>query len=684
MSGVAYEATIGAYRVFGCEGSVTDDVLVEAIIRAFTDGNDVITMSLGGTAGWTEAVSAVVSSRVAKAGRIVTIAAGNEGQFGAFFAAAPASGIDVIAVGSVDNTVIPIQNAKSSDRDAPIPYFSLRPLDFTESLPVFAISKTLVPDDACNPLPDSTPDLSGFTVLIRRGSCPFTTKIENVARKGARVALIYNNGNSPNAFSGGVIPASLITSEDGAYLLEKFNAGTPPAISFPQEGAAGTFPNPTGGLVSTFSTYGPTFDAFLKPSLSAPGGGIVSTFPSDPPGAFAILSGTSMATPYMAGVGALLLAVKGRNPIIAHAARDILQSTANIIPSSKDDAALFQTASQQGAGLVDAFKALTATTIVSPGQLLLNDTAFFNGKQTFTVINTGSKAVTYKLSHTPAGTAHTLINDSIQPALYPVPLTADFAQLSLSSDTLYLKPGEKKDVTVSFTAPTITNRTIPVYSGWIEVAGQETGECLSVTYLGIAARLKESKVIDNTDFFFGVPIPALIDGNGNIATQETSFTFQNGDFPSILYRLVFGSPTLLFDLVAADFDRSVLVQRDLQRRSRMGDFIGNVEDNGETELKSWWAGLFSTWAGVKPAGTFGRVPTIGPLAQFDYNPRHAQSATPGQGFSVFSLSEPVFANNMRIRDGRYRVLMRALKVTGDPTDQNDYESFLSSVIGINA
>jgi subtilisin family serine protease len=683
MSGVAFEATIGAYRVFGCEGTVSDDILVEAIIRAFTDGNDVITMSLGGTVGWTEAVSSVVSSRVAKAGRIVTIAAGNEGEAGAFFASAPASGIEVIAVGSVDNTVIPVQNAKSSDRDAPIPYFSLQPLNFTESLPVFAISKTIVPNDACNPLPDSTPDLSGFMVLIRRGGCPLVSKLENVAKKGARVALIYNNGGSPNTLSGGVIPAAMISSEDGAYLLEKFNAGQPPNISFPQQGGAGSVPAPTGGLVSTFSTYGPTFDAFLKPALAAPGGGIVSTFPL-PLGAFAILSGTSMATPYMAGVGALLLAVKGRNVDVARAARDILQSTANIIPSSKDETALFQTASQQGAGLVDAFKALTSTTIVAPGQLLLNDTAFFNGKQTFTVTNSGSKAVTYKLSHTPAGTAHTLINDSIQPALYPVPLTADFAHLSLSSDTFYLKPGEKKKVTVSFTAPTLTNRTIPVYSGWIEVAGQETGECLSVTYLGIAARLKESKVIDNTDFTFGQPIPALIDGNGNITTQEASFNFKNGNFPSILYRLAFGTPTLLFDLVAADFDQSALVQRDLRTRSWLGDFIGNIDSDGETELKSWWADHFSTWDGVKPAGTFGLVPIIGPLAQFDYNPRHSQSATPGVGFSVLSLSDPVFANNQTIPNGRYRILMRALKVTGDPTDQNDYESFLSPVIGINA
>jgi len=683
MSGVAFEATIGGYRVFGCEGGVSDDVLVDSIIRAFTDGNDVITMSLGGPAGWSEAVAAVVSSRVAKAGRIVTIAAGNEGQDGAFYASGPASGIDVIAVASVDNTVIPVQNAIASDRDAPIPYFSLQPLNFTESLPVFAISKELVPDDACNPLPDSTPDLSGFMVLIRRGTCPFLTKLENVAKKGARVALIYNNGGSPNAFSGGVIPGAMIGSEDGAYLLEKFNAGQPPYISFPQEGGASGIPSPTGGLVSTFSTYGPTFDAYLKPTLGAPGGGIVSTFPLDL-GGWAILSGTSMATPYLAGVSALLLAFKGRNADVAHAARDILQSTANIIPFSKDEDSLFQTASQQGGGLVDAFKALTSTTAVAPGQLLLNDTAYFNGQQSFTVTNNGKKAATYKLSHAAAGTAHTLVNDSIQPALYPVPLSADFANIALSSDGFTLQPGEKKEVTVTFTPPTFTNRSIPVYSGWIQVAGQETGETFSVTYLGIAAALKESKVIDNTDHSFGQPIPALLDHNGNITTEETSFNFQNGSFPSILYRMVFGTPTLLFDLVAHDFDRSSLVQRDLQARGWLDDFISSINGNGENEIKDWQADLFSTWAGAKPAGTFGLVPTIGPLAQFDYNPRHSESTTPGEGFSVFALEQPVFANNTAIPNGRYRILIRALKVTGDPTNQNEYESFVSPVIGINA
>jgi hypothetical protein len=98
-------------------------------------------------------------------------------------------------------------------------------------------------------------------------------------------------------------------------------------------------------------------------------------------------------------------------------------------------------------------------------------------------------------------------------------------------------------------------------------------------------------------------------------------------FPSVLYRLVFGSPTLLFDLVSPDFDQSSLVQRDLQTRGRLGDFIGSITNN-ETELNSWWADLLSTWAGVKPAGTFGLVPTIGPLAQFDWNARNSESTTP--------------------------------------------------------
>jgi minor extracellular serine protease Vpr len=47
MIGVAPGITFGAYRVFGCNGSAADDVIVAALERALEDDMDVINMSLG-------------------------------------------------------------------------------------------------------------------------------------------------------------------------------------------------------------------------------------------------------------------------------------------------------------------------------------------------------------------------------------------------------------------------------------------------------------------------------------------------------------------------------------------------------------------------------------------------------------------------------------------------------------
>lgn len=53
FTGVAPDATLGAYRVFGCSGSSGDDVLIDAFTRAYEDGADIITASIGGANGWT-------------------------------------------------------------------------------------------------------------------------------------------------------------------------------------------------------------------------------------------------------------------------------------------------------------------------------------------------------------------------------------------------------------------------------------------------------------------------------------------------------------------------------------------------------------------------------------------------------------------------------------------------------
>ena len=53
-------------------------VIIEAFLQGYKDGNDILTLSLGGSDGWSVSTTQIVASRIARAGKIVTIAAGND------------------------------------------------------------------------------------------------------------------------------------------------------------------------------------------------------------------------------------------------------------------------------------------------------------------------------------------------------------------------------------------------------------------------------------------------------------------------------------------------------------------------------------------------------------------------------------------------------------------------------
>lgn len=116
---------------------------------------------------------------------------------------------------------------------------------------------------------------------MNRGGCMFNQKILNGQNAGAVGVIIYNNNPGPVAPS--VAPNTVqidfggISKEDGYNLFHHLRKypGKEVKAEFLKEDMS--FPVPTAGSISSFSSWGLGPDLSLKPDLSAPGGQIYST-----------------------------------------------------------------------------------------------------------------------------------------------------------------------------------------------------------------------------------------------------------------------------------------------------------------------------------------------------------------------------------------------------------------------
>jgi minor extracellular serine protease Vpr len=486
VTGVAPGVAFGAYKVFGCDGSTTADIMISAMEMALADDMDVLNMSIGSAHTWPQYPTGAASDRLVRRGMSVVASIGNEGATGLYGAGAPGLGEDVIGVAAFDNSHVSALTFNVNPSGEQVPYLTLAsaqeaPTEGESGEVVYVGRGCVTPNPDANPPipPGGDPyldDPEGKVALIVRGDCTFEEKYQRAVDEGASGVVVHNQLAGLFAGSGitdrGVFGIG-ISDEAGLHLRDLLDGGEDVTLSWTDERVNAA--NPTGGLISSFSSYGLSPDLRLKPDIGAPGGLIRSTYPLDQ-GGYAIISGTSMASPHVAGGVALLLEDNPR--LRASEIRTILQNSADpAVWWGNPGLGFLDNVHRQGAGMLDIAGAVEAGTHVSPGKLSLGESEGSPSQtELLRITNTSSETVTYQLSHEPALGTH---GSTFGPGFNDW-----FADVSFSQESVTLRAGRSTTVRATITAPEeLENLPQQIYGGYL-VIGAEDGEDYRVPYAG--------------------------------------------------------------------------------------------------------------------------------------------------------------------------------------------------------
>jgi subtilisin family serine protease len=323
--GVAPRASLYSLKIFGCAGST--GLTTQAINWAVdpngdgdpSDHVDVINMSLGSNFGLSNDASAAASSNAALAGVIVVTSAGNAGDTH-YIVGSPSTSSRVLSVANIVD--FGIQQATTTVNSPPAIAGNKASLPATfNPLIVFPASISgnikLANDGSTDLFPGAAPGSVGtttdgcqpfapgfFTGLIalvdRGGGCGFTFKVKNAQDAGANAVIVGNNAAGTISM-GGTDPAITIlslsiTQADANAIKGQLGTGVNATLNFTH----------LGDTVSASTSRGARRgDNGPKPDISAPGTNIISTGFSTG-NLSATISGTSMASPHVAGAMALL------------------------------------------------------------------------------------------------------------------------------------------------------------------------------------------------------------------------------------------------------------------------------------------------------------------------------------------------------------------------------------------
>ena len=431
--GVAPEAQIIVAKVSrSVEGDIPDSALLAALDDMVVLHPDVVNLSLGQLGGMdneADSVYATVFKSLQDAGITVNAAAGNHYSAGygnlsgknlpyasdpdSSTQCEPATYSSVVSVASMDNLLsynaftaagkdIAYQRARGFNGEKVAELSEMTPGDYEYVDGGFASE-----EDAAA-LKAKYPDgLAGKFVLVSRGQMTFQKKIENLAPLNPAGILVYNNvaGDSLMIMSVTTldVPAAFISNESGKAMLEAADHHLTLV-----DGKTVT-PSATYSM-SDFSSWGVTPDLRLKPEVTAPGGNIYSAILD---GKYDHLSGTSMATPQMAGVSAVVLQRVQSDPLFASMSarqqvdvvQNLIMGTATPVVDPAQDSGAYYSPRKQGAGLVNALAATTSSvypTVVGAAEPSRPKADLGDGTTGWhfdvTLHNLGAAPATYELS----------------------------------------------------------------------------------------------------------------------------------------------------------------------------------------------------------------------------------------------------------------------------------------------
>lgn len=336
VQGIAPRARVAVYKACWLRpgdqrASCNTSDLARAVDAAVADGVDIINYSVGSSMLDISAPDDIALLAAAKAGIVSVVAAGNEGpNLGTI--GSPAGGPWVItAAASTRDGVTSLEAMQITEPASIAGKYQVREASFTPPLQdvdpvegllvlvdddddVLASGEAGTTSDGCEALVNDD-EIDGNIAFIQRGGCDFDVKVLNAANAGAVAALVYSVAGDPIVMHGtpelSDIPALMIGQADGSLFLQEIDAGND--ITAVLDKSFLLNEEETGNRMAGFSARGPgPVQDILKPDITAPGVNILAGVTPDavnaiPGEQFGYLSGTSMATPHVSGVAALLM-----------------------------------------------------------------------------------------------------------------------------------------------------------------------------------------------------------------------------------------------------------------------------------------------------------------------------------------------------------------------------------------